>query len=504
MRAGDPTERGGGDSASLSSSAIRGSLALSSQWLLNKVATAGATLIIAHFLAPEDYGVARTALSVVTFLMLPPLVLGDVLVARSRALNLLSWTARRLALAIGGASTCLILLAVPMVLRAYDSYSGPWLGALLAALALRPLLQAVQTVPVSDLRYQLRFRRIALIEGLTQLAATAVSVAFAVAGGGPASIVVPQLLREAATAALYVRIAPVQQRTPFRRRAACVLLRNYLTAAGGQYVHGLVMNVAIVAVGYFAGHFQAGLFGFSFVLAAQANTVIVGRLGVVLQPVLAKLRTDPTRQVHGFLRAQRALGSVCVPAALLQAVVAEPLFQLLLDPKWQPAVPVFQALSLMQALYFASAPSMACLKAQGRFRTLLLWQAVHLLASLGAYWFASRRFGAVGAAAAGVILWAISAPAAIWICSSFPNGGPPTPALRVLLKPLAIGLPVFGPGYLAISRLAELGPLGNLLALPVLGPLLLAVALLITHRVEPEFRSLTDRAFGWLRERMSA
>ena len=187
------------------------------------------------------------------------------------------------------------------------------------------------------------------------------------------------------------------------------------------------MNVAIVAVGYFAGHFQAGLFGFSFVLAAQANTVIVGRLGVVLQPVLAKLRTDPTRQVHGFLRAQRALGSVCVPAALLQAVVAEPLFQLLLDPKWQPAVPVFQALSLMQALYFASAPSMACLKAQGRFRTLLLWQAVHLLASLGAYCFASRRFGAVGAASAGVILWAISAPVAIWICSSFPNGGPPTP-----------------------------------------------------------------------------
>ena len=94
-----------------------------------------------------------------------------------------------------------------------------------------------------------------------------------------------QLLREAATAALYRRVTRSGTPGRFRRRAASLLFRGYLTAAGGQYVHGLVMNLPIVAVGYLAGDYHAGLFGFSFVLAAQANTVIVGRLGVILQPL---------------------------------------------------------------------------------------------------------------------------------------------------------------------------------------------------------------------------
>ena len=55
---------------SLSSSAMHGSIALSTQWLINKLVTAAATLVVAHFLTPEDYGVARTALSVVALLML--------------------------------------------------------------------------------------------------------------------------------------------------------------------------------------------------------------------------------------------------------------------------------------------------------------------------------------------------------------------------------------------------------------------------------------------------
>ena len=88
-----------------------------------------------------------------------------------------------------------------------------------------------------------------------------------------------QLLREAATAALYRRVTRSGTPGRFRRRAASLLFRGYLTAAGGQYVHGLVMNLPIVAVGYLAGDYHAGLFGFSFVLAAQANTAIVGRLG---------------------------------------------------------------------------------------------------------------------------------------------------------------------------------------------------------------------------------
>ena len=68
---------------SLRQTAMSGSLWLASQWLLNKVVTAGSMLVIAHFLTPEEFGVAATALAFAALVYVLPLTaMGDVLVAR--------------------------------------------------------------------------------------------------------------------------------------------------------------------------------------------------------------------------------------------------------------------------------------------------------------------------------------------------------------------------------------------------------------------------------------
>ena len=125
----------------------------------------------------------------------------------------------------------------------------------------------------------------------------------------------------------------------------------------------------IIVLGFVSGKYETGLFGLAYSIAAQANTVIAYQLGVVLQPIFGRLQDDPERQVAGFLKAQRVLSAVCVPICFTQAVLAEPLFRLVLDAKWQPAIPIFQVVSLMQAFYFATGPSMSCLRAQRRFGT---------------------------------------------------------------------------------------------------------------------------------------
>ena len=238
-----PLTRASTGGTDLAGSALRGSVALSLQWMLNKLCTAGSTIVIAHFLSPSEYGVARTALSVVVFLALPPLVMGDVLVSRSRRSDYWAGAARRLSLWIAAGSTTLTLATIPVVLLAIDTVDPMWLGALLAVLAIRPLLQALRVVPMSQLRHDLRFRLIAIIDGIIQLGATVTSVVLAAAGAGPAAIVIPQVLREAAAAALYLRFASavVPRSNPSAHKGA--LLRTYLTGAGAEYVHGLVMNV---------------------------------------------------------------------------------------------------------------------------------------------------------------------------------------------------------------------------------------------------------------------
>ena len=455
-------------------------------------------LLIAYFLSPDEYGIATTVLAIASFVWIThPLPMGDVLIAYPRHLQLLAPTARRLALGAGAISTLTTLIAIPVVLRIYDAYPAAWLAGLLASISLSPLLAAVSVVPVSNLRQRLQFRRIAMLDGVLQLAATLLSVVFAAGGGRAASLVLPQILNQAGRAVCYVRIGSVDSARRFHRGIALFLMRTYIIGAGAQYIHSVVARLEIIVLGYIAGAYQTGLFGFAFILAAQANIIIAAQLGFVLQPILGKLQQDPSRQIDGFLRTLRVLGAVCVPFALLQVVLAEPFFRLILPLKWQPAVPAFQVLSLMQAFCFALGPSMACLKAQRRFRLLLIWQGVQLILSLPVFWFGARQGGAVGIAIASATIWALSVPIAVWLCTKFDGFGRLRETLSVFTGPWFIGLTVFGPGYFFVQWLDSWGRTGNIVAIAMIGPMLFIATLFITRFVNPEFRSLFDKTLQW-------
>lgn len=490
------SDAGHADKTSLMNSALSGSFWISTQWFLNKLVTAGATLLIAFFLSPEDYGIAATALAVATFAwILSPEVMGDVLLAYPRRLQLLALTAQRLAVGIAAISACVTLIAIPVALWIYDTYPPAWLGGLLAVLAIRPFCMAMSVVPLSNLRQKLEFRRIAVIDGFLQFAATLLSVGCAAVGGRAASLVVPQILNEAARAVCYVRAGSIHGARRFHRRLVRVLMRVYFTGVGAQYVHNVLVMTEVVVLGYVAGEYQTGLFGFAFLLAAQANAVIAGRIGMVLQSIFGELQQHPVRQVEGFLRTQRVLGAVCVPVALLQVVLAEPFFDLMLASKWRPAVPVFQALSLLQAFYFASGPSMACLKSQRRFSALLVWQSIQMVLSFPAFWFGAKQGGAVGVAIASMLTWAISTPTGAWLCTKGDGRGRLHQTIRVFLRPWLVGLPVFALGYVLVQWLNGWGTLGDVVAIMVAGPVLFIIVLCITWSVDREFQSVADHVW---------
>ena len=491
---------------SLTDSALRGSFWISTQWFLNKVATAGATLLIAYFLSPDEYGLAAIVIAIAGFLcIMPPKIMGDVLIAHPKHFELLVPTVRRLAWCIGLVCTSVTLISIPLVLQIYETYPPIWLASLLAAYAFHPLFTALFVVPISNLRQTFDFRRIAIMDGVIQLAATLVSVGLAASGGRAASLVLPQILNEASRAVCYMRMGTVRTARRFHRRIARLLMRSYLVLAGAAYLHSRLVSMEIVVLGYLAGGYQAGLFGFGYMLAVQGNRIILAPIEVVLQPVLGRLQEEPTRRREGFLRALRMLGAVCVPFSLLQVVLAEPFFRLLLAEKWQPAVPVFQVLSLMQIFYFAVAPSMSCLKAQRRFELIFIWQGVQLILSLPVYWFAVRQGGALGVAIASALMWSISAPLVVWLCIRVGGRRHLRETTSVFARPWLIGLSVFVPGYLFVQWLNGWGRTGDIVVVVVAGPLMFIIALLVTRLVDLEFRSLADQALqrGWCRMKES-
>jgi O-antigen/teichoic acid export membrane protein len=473
--------------------AMHGSLLNSAQWLANKVLTAGAMLVIAYFLTPAEYGVGVGSLAIYQLLCIfLPLTVGDVLIAHPKRFALLAPSAAGLAMIIGCSTTVVVLISIPIVIHIYTDYPTSWLIGLLMILAIRPIIEAKVVVPVSAMRLSLAYPKMAFVEGITQIGSTLLSVVMAALGGRGASVVVPPIFNVAARVIWYSRLTNMHHSARFHPKLALFLFRLFVKAASAQYLHNVLTMLEILILGYVSGKYEAGLFGFAFLIAGQANAVIAYQLGVVLQPIFGRLQDDPERQVAGFLKAQRVLSAVCVPICFTQAILAEPLFRLVLDAKWQPAIPIFQVVSLMQAFYFATGPSMSCLRAQRRFGTFFAWQGIQLLISLPIYWMGADWKGALGIALASGACWAISAPLVVWLCTLASPRKHLFEALAIFVRPWVVCAPLFGGFYMLTQWSSSFGQLGDITSLLFVGPIATLLAIWIMRFLHADIRNTID------------
>lgn len=471
--------------------AVSGTGWAAGQTILNKVATLLSTWVVARCLTSDEVGAASLAVVVTKFLcVLPPLNMGDVLISHGRRTAWLGSIAGRIAVWIGLLVSLGAVLLSPAVAAFYGQYPKALFIGLLCVAAFRPLGEALQVRPLVSLRMAFRNRAIALIDGLVQLAATATTTALALLHVGAWALVVPQVAAGFVKAACYrgressgEGQASATEHRP-SRTATRRIRGEFLAAGSAQYVHSLVDTLPLLVLGRFATESETGFYAFAFNLAAQANTMVASQIASVLQPVLGRMKDDPTRQTGGYLRALRTLSAFAVPVCLTQAAFGDTLFALVFDARWQPAARIFSILSLSESFFFAASPTMALLKAQGRFRTFLAWQGTQLAVSLVVFPLMADREGALGIAVAAAAIWAASLPIAVWI-GIRERGHSLLQALRLFAAPWSTALPIASAGWLGASWIGQWGPWGHALSLALLAPTCLMLMLLATRISQP-------------------
>jgi teichuronic acid exporter len=396
------------------------------QGILNKFATAFAMFMVARALSTEAFALASVVIVASGFIMvIPTFVMGDVVITHQNHLSIVSLTARRIVMRTAAVMTVVMLAAAPAVSLWYPQYPYAEMVMLLTVSAARPLADALGVFPLSALRTDLRYREIAIINGTVQLGASVVTVLWAVQYPGAAAIVVPQILAAIAKTgwcAVAARGSPSAAHwNHFKDRpglASAVyrrLLREFTSAALAQYIHTLVSGLPFMVTAWFSNEADTGYFAFAFSLANQAASVLSYQLAIVLQPIFGRLKSQPERQIAGFMRVIALMGALAVPLALLQAAFAQPLFVLVFKEKWLPAIPIFVALSVGQAFFFMTAPAMALLKAQGRFVTYFIWQALQAGICLAIFPLMVKQWGGVAVAWTDTALWLFSVPLAVWL-----------------------------------------------------------------------------------------
>jgi O-antigen/teichoic acid export membrane protein len=357
-----------------------------------------ATLAVARILTPQDYGlVAMGALYLGLTALLSEFGVGAAVVMLPDLGKEQIAQINTLAVLFGVCAFALsCLLAIPLG----HFFNAPDLPPVVAALSLAFVLTGIRTVPYSLMQKELRFKRLAFIDGVQTVLASGSMVVFALLGLRYWTLVLGGLLGTGSATALVLASSRARFARPHfaSLKRAIMFSWHIVVARLSFYVYS---SADLFVAGKMLGSAALGAYSFAATLATLLPEKIVSLLASVTPSVFARSeRSDLRRYV---LSITEGLALITFPATLGLAAVAEDFVLVVLGERWRPMITPLRILA-----GYAGFRSIAPLPAQvlnviHETRFAMWVQLVAAVLFPLAFYLASR-WGAAGIAAAWVIV----------------------------------------------------------------------------------------------------
>lgn len=324
--------------------------------------------ITARFVAPSENGAFQLAISIVLLAM----AVGDPGLSEAMV--------RKRAQSRTGASTFFwVHVALAALLGALLALaSGPvtkLLGApgaqgLVTALAILPLLAALAIAPFVELRRQLRFTEIALIEtGACALGCTACVIA-ATQGGGAWALAAFQFVWFLARLIASFTLAPTFPAFVFKSRA----LRRATWFSAHVWAARLTSTLSTqldkIILGGMLGTAALGLYSQGTLFVSVPVQLITAATATALVPSFARLRNTSARIKDEFLQTSHLIAALTLPVYFGAAVLADLLVAIVLGRgagwDWTPVGQLLAIMAPAGALESLIRPQRALMVARGR------------------------------------------------------------------------------------------------------------------------------------------
>ncbi|HWC03756.1 MAG TPA: lipopolysaccharide biosynthesis protein [Methylomirabilota bacterium] len=329
---------------SLSRRAIHGALWVVARNLTGQFLGLVRVLVLARLLTPHDFGLFAVGF---TLLALYGGFSGVgtqlTLIRRQDRAPEMFDTAWTLGLIRGGLGAA-IQLALAPVMAAF--YATPDALGIIRALALMPILRALDNIAVVEFRGDLVFRPQYVIASAGALAEVAVSVPLAIVLRSAWALVGGVLAAQVVRVLLSYLLHPYRPR--FRLdRAQVRELAGYGRWILGTRVLTKLLNGGLPAVvGRVLGIEAVGLFG----VASRWASLPASQVTVILTPVsvvaYAKLDPSPERLRSAYVRTLRLVALVATPLAACIVVYGVDLVEVVLGTQWRVAGSMVQVMGL--------------------------------------------------------------------------------------------------------------------------------------------------------------
>jgi O-antigen/teichoic acid export membrane protein len=398
------------------------------------------TLVLVHLLTPRDYGLAAMVL---VFSMLVPifsdLALGAALVQRKELTederSTVFWTSTGVGL------LCTVVgIACSWPLAAF--YGEPEVQPLFAVMSLSFLISAIGTTQGALLTRAMAFRSLELRWIAAAFAAGVTGITLAATGFGPWSIVAQQVVIAATSTVLLWTFSSWRPSFRFSVESLRSLAGFSANVFGTRILFFFNRNSDNLIVGRYLGASALGIYSVAYNVMLAPLNKLAWPIQSVMFPAFAQVQDDRERMATMWMRVNRMVGAVTIPAMAGLVIVAPEFVRVVLGDRWSAAIPVVQVLAWVGLLQSLQSLNSSILQALDRTRTLLLYAVVALVASLAAF-VGGLAWGVVGVAAAYALVSTFVEPYYTWLTARALGASP-----FVLVRALA-GVAVATGGMMA-------------------------------------------------------
>jgi len=359
------------------------------------------TFFVARILQPSDYGLvglATTFLAIVT--LLGEFGIGMAIVMRRELGEHELAQMNTIAMLFGFASFA-VCAAVAPLLAAF--FRAPELQGVVVAMGTVFAITGFRVVPQAVLQRELRFKDLAMNEGVQVTIVSVGSVVFALLGLRYWTLVLSAVLAAVLSTILAVRLRRVAWRRPVWTDVEGAVRFSRQTVVS-RLAWTVYTNADFMLAGRMLGRDELGAYSFGRNLANAPPERITNLISGVTPSILSSVQRDAAAMRRYLLVISEALAMATLPAALGLALVASDLVPAALGTKWLSMVAPLQVLAMAAAIRGLSPLFAQVLTAVGRNHVTMRVSLVGAGVMPLAFWIGGH-WGAIGVALAWLIVY---------------------------------------------------------------------------------------------------
>jgi O-antigen/teichoic acid export membrane protein len=367
----------------IGSRAVSGGFVTVSAQVTKFALTFAGAAILARLLTPKEFGLVGMVLGVTGLVgIFNELGLSTATVQRKeitqQQVSNLFW----INVGVSGIVTLASCGLAPLLARFYRDPRVAWI---MLALSLMFVLTGSTVQHRALLTRQMRFRSVAIIDVTAMFAGFVVACLLAWLGFAYWALVAQQLVNALGCLVLTWSVSRWRPNWPKRNSGVRPLLTfgAHLTAA--DFVGRFSVNTDSVLIGKIFGAAPLGLYTRASVLLSRPLEQVLTPIASVMDPVLARLQSDPERYRRTFLRTLDALALIVFPFSAICFALSRPFVLLVLGAKWKEVVPLFSAFALVAISSPLSAVASWLYQSQGRGQDQLRSHTAAGLITIAAY-----------------------------------------------------------------------------------------------------------------------